>query len=419
MSFELVGRAASRSRCRATTSRPVRRRGRRGGVPAVQPDARRSRPRRFLHRRSRGRRRAWLDASARSCSRSSAPCSRGGSCAGAIGLREAATTDDDPRLSDVARVAAMVPCLRSPRCWLLHRARLRRRATTAHRTVEPARDRRRVVLMFGAMILLLAIPRADRRSRCSDRARWGTWRSPARSPLLNAPQVRALYARFSVYDLSVLPMFMLMGASRLAAACRARSSAPPTPFVGQFRGGVAMAAVVACAASARSAAPRSRPPRPWAGRAARAAPLQLRAGSPPATLAAGGTLGILIPPSVVLVVYAIIVEENIVKLFTAAFIPGLLAVLFFIVTIAIYVRVVPSRAGGPAGRGRELLAATLGVVPVLRHLRRRHRRHLRRHLQPDGGRRDRRVPRRLRLAVRRLSRMTRSRPCWRRRAPAA
>ena len=65
------------------------------------------------------------------------------------------------------------------------------------------------------------------------------------------------------------------------------------------------------------------------------------------TLAAGGTLGILIPPSVVLIVYAIIVEANIVTLFAAALMPGLLAVLFFIITVAIYVRVVPG--SGPAG----------------------------------------------------------------------
>jgi tripartite ATP-independent transporter DctM subunit len=68
----------------------------------------------------------------------------------------------------------------------------------------------------------------------------------------------------------------------------------------------------------------------------------------------------------VLIVYAIIVEANVVTLFAAALIPGLLAVLFFIITVAIYVRLVPN--SGPSGQPvapRELLAATLGVVPVL------------------------------------------------------
>ena len=56
------------------------------------------------------------------------------------------------------------------------------------------------------------------------------------------------------------------------------------------------------------------------------------------TLAAGGVLGILIPPSVVLVIYAILVEANIVTMFMAAFVPGLIAVALFLLTIMIYVR---------------------------------------------------------------------------------
>jgi tripartite ATP-independent transporter DctM subunit len=84
------------------------------------------------------------------------------------------------------------------------------------------------------------------------------------------------------------------------------------------------------------------------------------------TIAAGGTLGILIPPSVVLIVYAIIIEANIVTLFKAALLPGLLAILFFVLTIAIYVRLRPD--SGPKGESvspRELRAATIAVLPVL------------------------------------------------------
>ena len=83
------------------------------------------------------------------------------------------------------------------------------------------------------------------------------------------------------------------------------------------------------------------------------------------TLAAGGTLGILIPPSVVLIVYAIIIEANIVTLFMAALIPGLIAVAFF---IRDHRRLcgapARSRSDRRAVSGRELLDATLGVVPV-------------------------------------------------------
>jgi tripartite ATP-independent transporter DctM subunit len=76
-------------------------------------------------------------------------------------------------------------------------------------------------------------------------------------------------------------------------------------------------------------------------------------------------LGILIPPSVVLVVYAIVVEASIVTMFVAAFVPGLIAVLFFLATIAIYVRVKPD-AGPPGDRvsRREFFEATVRVAPV-------------------------------------------------------
>jgi TRAP-type C4-dicarboxylate transport system permease large subunit len=65
------------------------------------------------------------------------------------------------------------------------------------------------------------------------------------------------------------------------------------------------------------------------------------------TLAAGGTLGILIPPSIVLVVYAILAEQNIAKLFMAAFVPGIIAALGYMIAIGVYVRLKPG--SGPAG----------------------------------------------------------------------
>jgi tripartite ATP-independent transporter DctM subunit len=85
-----------------------------------------------------------------------------------------------------------------------------------------------------------------------------------------------------------------------------------------------------------------------------------------ATLAAGGTLGILIPPSVILVIYAILTEQNIAKLFAAAIIPGLLAALGYMLTIAIYVRLYPDQAGTQDRLPlRDRLQALLPVWPVL------------------------------------------------------
>jgi tripartite ATP-independent transporter DctM subunit len=137
-------------------------------------------------------------------------------------------------------------------------------------------------------------------------------------------------------------------------------------YLGRFRGGVAMAAIAACggfgAICGSSTATAS-----TMGQVALPALRRYRFSPALATgtVAAGGTLGILIPPSVVLIVYAIIVETSIVTMFAAALIPGLLAVLFFILTVAIYVRVVPG--AGPEGSrvGREeMVAATVGVLPV-------------------------------------------------------
>jgi tripartite ATP-independent transporter DctM subunit len=175
------------------------------------------------------------------------------------------------------------------------------------------------------------------------------------------------YAQFSVYDLSVLPMFILMGGLAGRSGLSRDLFRGANAWMGHFRGGIAMAAIAACGgfgavcgSSTATASTMGQVALPELRRY-RYAP-SLATG----TIAAGGTLGILIPPSVVLIVYAIIVEANVVALFAAALVPGLLAILFFIVTIAIYVRLVPG--SGPAGARvdrAELVAATLGVVPVL------------------------------------------------------
>jgi tripartite ATP-independent transporter DctM subunit len=82
-------------------------------------------------------------------------------------------------------------------------------------------------------------------------------------------------------------------------------------------------------------------------------------------LAAGGTLGILIPPSVVLVIYAILAEQNIVKLFVAAIVPGVLAALGYMAAVAVYVRVKPESAGARPRAGRaERWRALVAVWPV-------------------------------------------------------
>jgi tripartite ATP-independent transporter DctM subunit len=84
------------------------------------------------------------------------------------------------------------------------------------------------------------------------------------------------------------------------------------------------------------------------------------------TLAAGGTLGILIPPSVPLVIYAILTEQNIAKLFAAAMVPGIIAMAGYIIAIAVYVRLVPGQAPdhNHDDRPRMTIRLALGVLPI-------------------------------------------------------
>jgi tripartite ATP-independent transporter DctM subunit len=82
------------------------------------------------------------------------------------------------------------------------------------------------------------------------------------------------------------------------------------------------------------------------------------------TLAAGGTLGILIPPSVPLVIYAILAEQNIAKLFAAAMIPGLIAMVGYMIAIAIYVRVSPGHAPEHDDAPKLTMSAITGVTPI-------------------------------------------------------
>ncbi|GAB5377310.1 MAG: TRAP transporter large permease [Acuticoccus sp.] len=187
-------------------------------------------------------------------------------------------------------------------------------------------------------------------------------------PALVMSQLKTLaYGQFSIYDLSVVPMFILMGVlaghSGLSAALFRGANA----WFGWLRGGTAMAAIAACAGFG-AVAGSSLATASTMGKVALPELFRFRYSGALATgsLAAGGVLGILIPPSVVLIVYAIIVEANIVTMFAAALIPGIIAVVFFLLTVALYVLVYP--AAGPRGGATtraEFRAATLGVIPVL------------------------------------------------------
>ena len=83
------------------------------------------------------------------------------------------------------------------------------------------------------------------------------------------------------------------------------------------------------------------------------------------TLAVGGTLGILVPPSVILIIYALLAEQSIVKLFAAAFVPAFIAIGLYIATIAVYVRLVPGHATAqPRATRGERRAAIAAAWPI-------------------------------------------------------
>lgn len=156
-----------------------------------------------------------------------------------------------------------------------------------------------------------------------------------------------MYWRFSSFDFSVIPLFLMMGHFATRAGITKALFRAASAFIGHFRGGLAMAAVGGCAAfgtiSGSSLA--------TAAMMGQVALPELRrykySGSfATGALAAGGTLGILIPPSIPLIIYAIMVEGNIVQLFQAAFVPGILATIGYFVVISIVVRIDP--AAGPA-----------------------------------------------------------------------
>lgn len=175
------------------------------------------------------------------------------------------------------------------------------------------------------------------------------------------------YARLSNYDLVVIPLFLLMGQFATHGGLSASLFRCVNAFIGHRRGGVATAAIGACAgfgaicgSSLATAATMGQVALPELRRYRYSGSLATGA------LAAGGTLGIMIPPSVPLVIYAILTQESIGKLFMAAVLPGLIAMFGYMLVVQIIVRRDPK--AGPAGERvpwPERLRSLVGVLPIL------------------------------------------------------
>lgn len=169
------------------------------------------------------------------------------------------------------------------------------------------------------------------------------------------------------YGLTVVPLFVLMGQFAFYSGISERLYGAAHKVMGHFRGGLAMASIVACALFAAICG----------SSVATAATMgsvslqemkkynydpKLATGS----VAAGGTLGILIPPSVAFIIYGIITEQSISKLFLAGIFPGVLLAVLFIITIYVITRFNPNLGPeAPRAKLKEMVISLHGIVEAL------------------------------------------------------
>jgi C4-dicarboxylate transporter DctM subunit len=159
---------------------------------------------------------------------------------------------------------------------------------------------------------------------------------------------RDIFDVFSSYHLTTLPLFILMGQISFVTGISRRLFDAANILVGSWRGGLAIASVVACAgfsaisgSTSATAATMTTVSLPEMKR------YKYDMGLATGTLAAAGSLGILIPPSAIFIVYGILTEQSIGKLFAAGILPGILLALLFV--LAVYVQVLRNPALAPAG----------------------------------------------------------------------
>lgn len=176
---------------------------------------------------------------------------------------------------------------------------------------------------------------------------WGL-DSPGWDPVLTGNTAQVVYETGFAYTLSVIPLFILMGNFVARAGLAHELFAAAYAFIGHLRGGLAHATVLACAgfgaicgSSIATAATMSKVAYPSMKKLGYSDSLST------GVMAAGGTLGIMIPPSTIMVIYGIITETNIGKLFATGVIPGILSALLMMAAIVYMTSRDPEHA--PAG----------------------------------------------------------------------
>lgn len=221
-----------------------------------------------------------------------------------------------------------------------------------------------VVLFFGTVVLIvLRLPVGVAMLLAGGlgyAAITGWW------PMLNS-LTTLTFSRFANHTLTVIPFFLLMGELATKGGLSEALFRAARSWVGHRRGGLAVATIggsaafgAICGSSLAIVATMANVAGPEMRRQGYSGALWT------GTLAAGGTLGILIPPSVILVIYAIYTEQLIGALFFAAAIPGLIAALGYALVVNLYVRIAPDAApAAPRIGWTERLRLSRGIWPTV------------------------------------------------------
>ncbi len=178
---------------------------------------------------------------------------------------------------------------------------------------------------------------------------------------------RDFFSIFGSYNLTVIPLFVFMGQLTHHSGISGRLFNAANKFMGHLPGGLAIATVGACAGFSAICGSTSATA---ATMASVALPEMKKYNYDPAlatgVVAAGGSLGILIPPSTIFIVYGIMTEQSIGKLFMAGVLPGIVLTVLFIVTIIIWTKLRPEMVTlAPKSSWKEKIASLSGVIETL------------------------------------------------------
>jgi len=176
-----------------------------------------------------------------------------------------------------------------------------------------------------------------------------------------------VFSTFSAYNLTVIPLFVFMGQLAFHSGISSRLFDVAYRFIGRLPGGLAIATIGACAGFSAICGSTNATA---ATMAAATLPEMKRYNYQPSlatgVVAAGGSLGILIPPSVVFIVYGILTEQSIGKLFIAGIIPGIMLTVFFIISVLIWVGLKPELGPpGPKSTFREKFKSLSGLWEII------------------------------------------------------